>query len=548
MGWRQPTNLHEWLGILPRHKKKFFFSSVPVMIVVVVSSQWIEREYRAKAMFERINDAALEQMGSTTIDRNLRSIRQTINQDIRGRQAVEQLIEDLHLLRDLPHTADGELTAEGRMAKNDTIGQVASRIGIRFVTKSAFQDQIVVTFTHEDRELAPRVVNQIVENYIRKTRQQLDTMLLNAKTFFEQEVSRYRSRIAELDAKKLRFQMDHPGLTPQNPASVERRLEGKRGQLAKVTMNLRIAIEKRAKIQEWVGEQPEFYEKSLVESNPELVAIQGKIHTIRGQIERDIYQMGRTEEHPAVVKARIRLAELDAAAKRLREQVVVSKELVPNTDRMSAQREAETLTGTILALEGSAKQLTQEVEKLELLSRNFFVVRNEYIQVNRELGQAKNQLKFWDRNLGRTLTALTAEVGQRGVRMRLLERAPDLARPSNPTLPGILMAAIVLGAGSGVLLIIVAELLDHSFRNVEQAVDELKLPVLGTVNEIIMPSEVFRRRVVGWGLYPTVGTLMVFALLGCVYLAYVSLNEPLRYEQMMSRPQQFINRTLFGRA
>ena len=39
MAWRKPTNLNEWFGILVRHKKKFFYPAIVVMIGVIWASQ-----------------------------------------------------------------------------------------------------------------------------------------------------------------------------------------------------------------------------------------------------------------------------------------------------------------------------------------------------------------------------------------------------------------------------------------------------------------------------------------------------------------------------
>ena len=193
MAWRQPQNLREWVGIISRHKKKFLFPAVIVMIGMVISSHWKPRTYTATAMFERINDSALEQMGSSTINRNLRTIRQGLGHDLKGRAAIEQLIDDMQLMRDLPHTSDGELTTEGQMEKFDLIRKLQARIRVRSRIRSLHLDRIMVSYTDVDRKLAPQVVNQLVENYIRNTRRQLDEMLLNAKTFFEREVNRYRA-------------------------------------------------------------------------------------------------------------------------------------------------------------------------------------------------------------------------------------------------------------------------------------------------------------------------------------------------------------------
>ena len=546
MAWRQPENLREWLEVLLRHRKKFFFTCLPAMIIVVVASQWVPREYQAVAMFERINDAALEQMGSSTIERNLRPIRQGLTQDIKGRAALEQLIEDLQLLRDLPHTAEGDLTPEAQAAKYDLIGKLGSQIGIRLRIRSSYQDQVVVSLTDQDRELAPKIVNQLVENYIRNTRQQLDAMLLNAKTFFDREVSRLRARISELDRQKLRFQLDHPGLQPNDPTSVESSLTSMRSQLDSLNEEMRTLQGRRAGLQEWYKDQPEFIEKSLTAQNPEMVAIQEKISELQGHLEAHLHDMNRTEDHPAVIRVRSRITGLQQQVKTIEEEVVISREKIPNRVRHQAEREIESLSGELVAIERQIEDLNKKVAKQDILKRNFFVIRSDYLEIMRELTDARRQLGFWDKNLQNTITALTAEIGQRGVRMRLVERAPDIARPSKPTLAGIMMVAIALGVGAGVLMIILSELLNHSFRSVEQAVDELKLPVMGAINEIIPPNEMFRRKAMAWGLYPAVGVIMMFVLLSATYLAYLSLYNPGFYEQFVNAPGQVITTKVFG--
>ena len=547
MAWRQPKSLREWLGLISGHKKKFLFPAIAVMIGVVISSHWKPRTYTARAMFERINDSALEQMGSSTINRNLRTIRQGLGHEMKGRAAIEQLIDDLQLLRDLPHTADGELTTEAQLAKFDMIRNLQRRIRVRSRIRSLHLDRILVSFTDEDRKLAPQLVNQLVENYIRNTRRQLDEMLLNAKTFFQREVDRYAARVTELDSKRLRFELDHPGLDPDNPGSIEIVLAGLQARLAEASINMSVTKEKRGRLQEWAQGQPEFIETSQRGQNPELVVINQKKASLQNELENHIYNMGRTNEHPAVVRATTRLLELEEMAKQLEDQIVVGVELVPNTNRISAEREVESLSGTLVALERQVEQLAKAVEKKEVFKRNFFVIRNEYLEMNGKLKSAKSQLGFWGGNLKKTVTALTAEIGQRGVRLRLIERATDLARPSNPTLSSIMMSALVMGSAVGGVLVILSELLDRSFRNAEQAVDELNLPVFGTVNEILSPGDLFRARVMSWGVYPAIGTAMIFVLLACIWTSNLSLSDPHRYEQLIKSPTQFINQAIFGK-
>jgi len=204
------------------------------------------------------------------------------------------------------------------------------------------------------------------------------------------------------------------------------------------------------------------------------------------------------------------------------------------------------LAGEQTALERQVEELQVQLEQYELLNRNYFVVRNDYLKLQREYEEATNQLLFWETNLRQTTIALRAEIGQRGVRLSIIQRAPDQARPSEPSLPTILFAALALGLGTAGLVVFIAEVIDQSFRSVEHAVDDLKLPVLGTVNEILTDQQLLKRKVWNWGVYPSLATIMTVLLLISLSLAYLSLKEPLQFEQLMRSPGGFFSQRLGG--
>jgi hypothetical protein len=117
-------------------------------------------------------------------------------------------------------------------------------------------------------------------------------------------------------------------------------------------------------------------------------------------------------------------------------------------------------------------------------------------------------------------------MGQRGVRLSFIDRAQPSTRPSKPTMWMILAAAIVIGVGMGAVMVVLAELLDRTFHSVEEAVDQLKLPVLGAVNVIVTPAAKMRQRILHWGIYPLATVLLVVTLGVSGYVAYQSIYYP----------------------
>jgi uncharacterized protein involved in exopolysaccharide biosynthesis len=544
MAWRKPKNLREWFGIIGRHKKKFFFPAVTVAIGVIWASHWMPREYRAEAKFERLNDATLREAGGGTTTMALAPIRQAMFEDLMGRPAVERLIKDLQLTRDLPHTDTGELTPDGKLAEYDLIQKLRRDIKAYYQSQSNDMDQVVVTYNSEDPTLSPQVVNRLIENYIRETRAQLNDVLINAKGFFERQKGIYQGKVAELETKKMRFELDHPGLTPNDPASIQTKLVDLQSKLGQVTQELQVTAQKRERLKEWATRQPPELKVTRKIENPAMARVLEKRMGIQNELEANL-AAGRTEEHPQVKRLRERLAIVD------REMAALEPEkdqdtLEPNTQKLAAEQQIEELSGTVQALERRQQELTGQVDQYEALQRNFFVVRNDYIKLTRDLDESQQQFTFWDGNLRRAQVALSIEVQNRGVRLRMIQPAPELARPSKPTLYGILVVGILAGCAAGALFVLLAELLDHSFHSIEQAVDDLKLPVLGAVNEIITPAASLRRRILAFFVYPTVGAAMSMVLLIVAGITYLNLEQPLLYAQLVSDPLGFLMRRVTG--
>jgi hypothetical protein len=302
---------------------------------------------------------------------------------------------------------------------------------------------------------------------------------------------------------------------------------------------MKVTEQKHASLSAWVQTQPQFTEHERMGTNPVLTDLLARLNALETELDEHLNKWGRTEDHPLVVKTRQRIAELHARVEQTPKEAIVGRDRIPNQSRLQAEQQIQMLAGEQTALQRQIEELQTQLEQYEILNRNYFVVRNDYLKLQREYEEATNQLQFWETNLRQTTIALRAEIGQRGVRLSIIQRAPDQARPSEPTLPTILFAALALGLGTAGLVVFVAEVIDHSFRSVEHAVDDLKLPVLGTVNEILTEQQVLKRKVWNWGVYPSLATVMTVVLLVSLGLAYLSLREPLQFEQLMRSPGGF---------
>jgi len=263
MAWRKPTNLNEWFGILVRHKKKFFYPAVIVMIAIIWGSQWVPREYQATTKFQRETDTAMSASKNDTVTDEYAKIRQMMQHNFRGRNALDQLITDLTLTKGFPRTADGELTPDGRLRYQELMEHLASHISVRSEVNQDDIELVSVSFTDRDRELAPKVANQLVTNYINKVKQRLQEKLLDQKQFFEREVDRWRRKLSEVESAKLRFVLNNKGVTPEDPANAHNKLNELKGERDEKRDELEKYKKGLAELIAWHKDQKDFIEKRI---------------------------------------------------------------------------------------------------------------------------------------------------------------------------------------------------------------------------------------------------------------------------------------------
>lgn len=548
MAWRKPANIQEWLGILVRHKKKFFFPAIITATVVIWSSQFMPRSYKSDAKFQRKSDTTLNATQDKTVMQTYSRIRSLMQYDFKGEPAIDQLIKDVDLLhKDLPMTDDSTLTEDGRIQYASLVTKLRQGISVRQEVGNSAIDLVSVSYTGEDPEICRDVVNTLIETYLKKVRTELDDSLIQQKKFFSQEVTRYRRMLSELETAKLRFMVNNDGISPEDPAVIHEKLTTLKRDRDKVKAEAEELKQKVESLVEWEKGQPEFKEQRKQIDNPELAEKKELLVNLKKALEYNQFELRRTDEHPAVkdLKKRIEkskkeLAEFEGADKDF------EIEEVPNVQKIEAQRQINQDAAVFKAKVAEYERLEEEVQKYEVFNRRFFEVRNEYLKIERDTKEATGQLKFWDDNLRRTQVALTMAVSERGMRLSVVQQASKPTRPSSPTLSKILGMSLFLGLGIGALFVILAELLDTSYRTVEQAIDDIKIPVLGAVNEIVSPGLAMRRKVLGWGVFPACTAALALVFIAVFILTYLSLEAPHKYKALKDSPVQFIKRQLSG--
>jgi hypothetical protein len=305
--------------------------------------------HKAVAKFQRKSEMQVKSDvndGNDVLDEAYGKIKALMMYNFKGRPAIEQLIHDLQLAKGSWRDGNDQFTLEGRLAFDELVRELTDSIEVTNDIESDTIDLVSVTVTHGDRALASKIANKLVENYMSRVRGELDETLLDQKKFFEQEVSRYRTKVRDVESAMVRLTLRNGGLVPDDPVGLDNLLqEGERRK-----KSLDAAVKRLNRLRELTKDKP----------------------------------IG-----DAVILELVRL-----------------EELVDQETAAVAEAEANR-------------------DKYELLQRDFSKIRSDYLKIQRELADAQAQLRFWEEKLRVTQMALTISIGERGMRLSFVQRAPD---------------------------------------------------------------------------------------------------------------------------
>ncbi|MCC5828847.1 MAG: hypothetical protein JJU36_05310 [Phycisphaeraceae bacterium] len=521
MAWRKPTTVHEWLGILLRHKKKFVFPALIVAIAVILGGGTIEPNWQTAGQLERVNDPLQQQRGSAAITRNVEQERRTIRESMLDRAAMVQVIRDLDL--GVLDMVDGRLTTEGARRQQELVETLQSRLRLRMRIAGTDYDLIEVTYVGPDRARGPRIVNQVIENYLTSTMRRLESSLTSTTDYVNERVKSLSERKRNLEGDLQNHQTRWPRQLPENPGELRLQIAAKAEQLAENAEQIEKLRSAVRFAEEYVQSASQYIEERQTGRNPDWVRLQQQI----GQIENEYRQRrasGMTDLHPTLVRLRANLESLYAEFENTPEQAELGVTTKPNQRWHEEQQNILRFTNEIRRLQTLQANLVEERDALTRMERQYTDIREVGRRIEQELADVRRDLSMWEQTYRDQEHALRQMHTGRAVNYIFRQRAIEASRPVSPDVRTILGAALVLGLMVGAGLVLASEVTNRTFRNIEHATDELRLPVFGAVDQIASPGQAFRRRLIDWVLFPVAAFAMILVLLLCIALTYSNFD------------------------
>jgi uncharacterized protein involved in exopolysaccharide biosynthesis len=498
-------------------------------------SLYIPRQYRAATVFQRRDDAVLQDLVRQNSAYGFDQLKTSLSLDATGMRARANAAMAIGLLPAGSISAQGALTPSEMQTLDSVLGEKRITAEARLnVTTSAF-DVIELRVDANDPEIARRFVTALRDQYIADTRRRIDDVLLKTRTFFESELERCRTQAAASAAELERYFADSPGPVGRDPAAVSQRLDttrGERDRLAQELARLEAQISARTDFLAAGAAQPAAAPPGSPPAADALAdGFERAVRKVEDEIVEAIVVRQMTREHPSVralERKRDALREVYTAAA---SQPAASQPVVagsgPQKSPLTSQVELELdalrrQQSVILARHASAEETMRQYETLyqKLMTHGAELHRLEERRLQDEAAAG-----VWRQHLAQLNKVTAAESGEHGTQFALIEEPKNSGRALAPRLSGVATVCSGIGLAAAALLIALIELFDRSISDPTRFSQLTGVPLLQSIGVIPTPRE-NRRRLVRACVWAPALLLCTASLVLSAGLAYASIERP----------------------
>ena len=391
------------------------------------------RRYTAEAKFERRSDAATaNEPGYMKADAEARKL--TLEYELVGLAAMTQAAEDEGLTKGLPHGPDGQLTAEGAMARQELVNALVAGTRVRWDARSEPVDLVAVTFTHDDPDVAARIPNTLVRNYIYRTGETIKRNLEDSRDFLRKQIAECVVRLDAQVRNRQEFEVQYQDVRPQDPNFLPQQIQQVERDLDRAASQKTMAETKLALLDVMlpkITSAPATTQPYVAAPNPKLAQMKEELQSCKDDRDSAVKVQRMNPQHPSVVALDQKIAML--------EERITGAETQPTTRPPYVDRGpglpddlAIQVQPARLEFELADRELTRlRVRRAELdgLQGRLGVARREYAKLVEKEKEIEKEKDSWQRRESDVQMTLAAELANRRTHLSCVQAAQ---RPTQP--------------------------------------------------------------------------------------------------------------------
>jgi len=411
-----------------------------------------------------------------------------IQMQIMSRARLSRIIDELHLYpEDAKRKTREEVIDEMRddisvapvLPELETEANAAAGVRASSVAINTFQ----LVFRYPNAEVAAQVANHLASDFIDQHIKERVEVSGDTSEFMDAQLSSLSKRIKDVEQKIAAVKGANAGRLPEDLDSNQHILQRLEEAYRDARKELAIAASDKA-----------FYHQQLLSGTmSENYSYQNRmtparrLEDLQAQLSQGLAR-GFTEKHPDIIRTRREIEDVkkeidqgtEGGGVNIAQQNAQAEEQRAGLRVAAAKQEAERLKGQIEATEqqiAATPHVAEQLASLEIEHDHLFKSYQEYSAKNLE-----------------ATVAASMERRQKGEQFRVLEAAYPAPEPTSPNRVLIMALGLILGIAFGGGAGLLEEATDSSFHTPKRLQEELRIPVLTSIPDVVLASDATLRR------------------------------------------------------
>ncbi len=553
------VTLHAALGILSVRRWFFFIPFCLAASAVFLGSLRLPRTYNASTRFERRDDPVFMELPKSAGTGDFSLFRQTLERDITSPDYMAEVADHLGLVDDLPRDETGQLTPEG-LKRAMAIGQgLAGSIRVVSRERMPHMDLIEVIYSGPDPAIGPGLVDEVKNTYIRRTTARIRDFLNAQQNWYTDRLDEATERVARAQEGLNAVQLEHPYADTGNAHVLAQRFEDLAREKRELEMRRDSLIAEIAAEEQFlaVSERPSapLAAAQTEEWSAPLSEASRRLATRMERIELEIQELritrGMTDAHPSIQALRAEWTATQALLDAQRQLDEAAYAAGPTADdggdgsawspeRAKSAVSVNALKRQLHYVDERLGTIQERAAALDDAREGLLNDHDKIASAEHVLRTARAEAQHYQDILNKIVPVLRANDLGHAVKFEEERPARGSRIAVDPKTKTIILAAIFAGICAGVIFAILAELVDHVYRSSSQVAKSLGLSVLETIDVIVTGADRRRRLVRRLVVAPIVVTLGLAVLSVSGLAAYLSLQDPARYERLRGLPSSVL--------
>jgi protein tyrosine kinase modulator len=474
---------------------------LPLAIVAAATAVFVSRlpdRYRSETVVLVVPQRVPESYVRSTVTSRIEDRLQAMAQQILSRTRLERIIQDFNLYQEERRTEIME----------DIVEQMRRDIDLQVVRSDNFR----ISFTGSDPRTVMRVTERLASFFIEENLRDREVLAEGTNQFLEAQLEDARRRLVEQERKLEAYRRRFSGQLPTQLDSNLQVLQNMQMQVQAVVESVNRDRDRRLILERQVVElereqeaasatallanqgdraAPPTPAQQLANARASLAALQTRLKPDHPDVQR-LARFVRDLERKVVAE------EADAALSPAITQPVSPNERARRQRLSELRAEMEQLDRQLATKQTEEQRLRGQIGSYEKRVEAAPTRESELVELTRDYETLQGLYKNLLANREESKIAANLERRQIGEQFRLIDPARIPERPFSPDRPRLNLLGVLGGLVLGFILIAILEYLDKSFKNDQEVMRVLSLPVLAVVPFMQSASErkwAFRKRV-----------------------------------------------------